>query len=105
MKRVVSLLGSFLLGATAITLGWGINLSQADQLTNNGNHFGQSGINQNGNNGSHYGWVKNENGAYNQTTTYTSNTNSNSVPGPDTLILLGAGLSGLAMWRRMSREA
>ena len=92
----------------------GVNRSQADQINNNGNHFGQqngqNGDNQNGNNGNHYGWDKNVNGQSNQNTISTANTNGTytngqSVPGPDTLILLGAGLIGLVSWRNISRKA
>jgi hypothetical protein len=91
----------------------GVNRSQVDQINNNGNHFGQqngqNGNTQNGNNGNHYGWDKNGNGQASQNTTYTGNTNGTStngksVPGPDTLILLGAGLIGLVSWRNISRK-
>jgi hypothetical protein len=72
----------------------GLNRSQADQINNNGNH---------------YGWDKNGNGQSSQNTTSTANTNGTytngqSVPGPDTLILLGAGLIGLVSWRNISRK-
>ena len=72
----------------------GVNRSQADQINNNGNH---------------YGWDKNGNGQSSQNTTSTANTNGTytngqSVPGPDTLILLGAGLIGLVSWRNISRK-
>ena len=75
----------------------GVNRSQADQINNNGN------------NGNHYGWDKNVNGQSNQNTISTANTNGTytngqSVPGPDTLILLGAGLIGLVSWRNISRK-
>ena len=75
----------------------GLNRSQADQ------------INSNGNNGNHYGWDKNGNGQSSQNTTSTANTNGTytngqSVLGPDTLILLGAGLIGLVSWRNISRK-
>ena len=75
----------------------GVNRSQADQINNNGN------------NGNHYGWDKNGNGQSSQNTNYTANTNGSStngqsVPGPDTLILLGAGLIGLVSWRNISRK-
>ena len=107
MKRRLIVFGSLLLGATIVTVGLGVDPSQADQISNNGNHYGQNGqIGQTGNNGNHYGLVKNENSQYSQNTNYSSNyTNGNSVPGPDTLILLGAGLSGLVMWRALSRKA
>jgi len=87
----------------------GVNRSQAEQINNNGNHFGQqngqNGNTQNGNNGNHYGWEKNGNGQYSQDTNYNSNTSSNSVPGPDTFVLFGAGLSGLVLWRKMVANA
>ena len=75
----------------------GVNRSQADQINNNGN------------NGNHYGWDKNGNGQSSQNITSTANTNGTytngqSVPGPDTLILLGAGLIGLVSWRNISRK-
>ena len=75
----------------------GVNRSQADQTNNNGN------------NGNHYGWDKNGNGQSSQNITSTANTNGTytngqSVPGPDTLILLGAGLIGLVSWRNISRK-
>ena len=110
MKRRLIVFGSLLLGATIVTVGLGVDPSQADQISNNGNHYGQNGqIGQSansGNNGNHNGWYKNENSQYSQNTNYSSNyTNGNSVPGPDTLILLGAGLSGLVMWRALSRKA
>ena len=60
----------------------GVNRSQADQINNNGNHFGQqngqNGDNQNGNNGNHYGWDKNGSGWCSQNNT--ANTNGKSVP-------------------------
>ena len=107
MNRRRITFGSLLLGATIATVGLGVDLSLADQTSNNGNHYGQNGqIGQTGNNGNHNGWYKNENSQYSQNTNYSSNyTNGNSVPGPDTLILLGAGLSGLVMWRALSRKA
>src|SRR5687767_8786998 len=72
----------------------GLNRSQADQINNNGNH---------------YGWDKTGIGQSSQNTTSTANTNGTytngqSVPGPDTLILLGAGLIGLVSWRNISRK-
>jgi hypothetical protein len=93
--------------------GWKGPLSQylnANANSNNGNQFGQLNNNQNGNNGNHYGWDKNGNGQSSQNTNYTANTNGTytngqSVPGPDTLILLGAGLIGLVSWRNISRKA
>ena len=111
MKRRVMVFGSLLLGATIAIVGLGVEPSQADQINNNGNHYGQNGqTGQSGNNGNHYGWYKNENTQYSQNNSQNLNysstyTNGNSVPGPDTLMLLGAGLSGLVIWRRMSRKA
>jgi hypothetical protein len=80
----------------------GVNRSQANQINNNGNHFGQqnaqNGNTPNGNNGNHYGQSI-------QNTNYTANTNGKSVPGPDSLVLFGAGLSGLVIWRKMFAKA
>jgi|InoplaM3SPM_1038593.scaffolds.fasta_scaffold41558_1 hypothetical protein len=113
---VLSLVGVFSVAPSANADGWkgplsqylnsnsnastaGVNRSQADQTNNNGNHFGQqnvqNGNTQNGNNGNHYG----------QSGQNTTNTNTRSVPGPDTLILLGAGLSVLVMWRKVFAKA
>jgi hypothetical protein len=76
----------------------GVNRSQADQ------------INDKGNNGKHFGWDKNGNGQVRQNTNYTSNTSGNytngqSVPGPDSLVLLGVGLSGLVILEKDARES
>jgi hypothetical protein len=112
---VLSLVAVFSMASSANADGWkgplsqylnansnaataGVNRSQADQINNNGN------------NGNHYGWDKNGNGQSSQNITSTANTNGTytngqSVPGPDTLILLGAGLSGLVTWRKISRKA
>ena len=91
--------------------GWKGPLSQYlnSNPNNNGNHFGQLSNNQNGNNGNHYGWDKNANGQSSQNSNYTANTNGThtngtSVPGPDSFVLLSAGLSGLVIWRKISQK-
>ena len=91
---VLSLVGLLSVAPSANADGWKGSLNQflnSNPNSNNGNQFGQLNNNQNGNNGNHYGWDKNGNGQ--------------SVPGPDTLILLGAGLIGLVSWRNISRKA
>jgi hypothetical protein len=105
---VLSLVGVLSVTPLAHADGWKGPLSQflnSNSNRNNGNHLGQLNSNQNSNNGNHYGWDKNGNG-----TNYTANTNGNStngrsVPGPDTLVLLSAGLSALVMWRKISQKA
>ena len=110
---VLSLVGVLGIAPLAHADGWKGPLSQylnSNSNSNSGNHLGQLNSNQNSNNGNHYGWDKNGNGQSSQNTNYTANTNGSStngrsVPGPDTLILLSAGLSGLVIWRKVSRQA
>jgi hypothetical protein len=109
---VVSLVGALSVAPLAQADGWKGPLSQYlnSNPNNNGNHFGQLSNNQNGNNGNHYGWDKNTNGQSSQNSNYTANTNGtntngNSVPGPDSFVLLSAGLSGLVIWRKMFAKA
>jgi hypothetical protein len=85
MKKRV-LVGSFFIGATIIALGLGADPALADpgNIDNNGNH---------------YGWYK-ENGQKYQSTQYSGA----SVPEAASLVLLGAGLAGIGIWRRVSRK-
>ena len=110
---VMSLVGLLSGAPSANADGWKGPISQylnSNQNNNNGNHFGQLNNSQNGNNGNHYGWDNNANGQSAQNTNYTANTNGsptngNSVPGPDSFVLLSAGLSGLVIWRKMFAKA
>jgi PEP-CTERM motif len=98
MKKQVGLVGSILIAATIVTLGLGGGLAQAGPNGNNGNHNGQ-----NGNNGNHNGSFKQD--VNFQISGNAQPSNTQSVPEPLSLILLGTGLAGIAILRRVCRKA
>src|SRR5262245_22263342 len=108
MKKQIGLVGSILIAATIVTIGLGGDFAQAGPNGNNGNHNGQNGNignqnGQNGNNGNHTGSFKQEVNV--QISREIPNDTTQSVPEPLSLVLLGSGLAGLAIWRQVSRKA
>ena len=116
MTKQSGFIGALLLAAAMVL---GSDLAQAIPFNtdNNGNHFGwykengETGA-QNNNNGNHFGWYK-ENG---RTGPYADNSNTPqilstlivtptqdvpAVPEPLSVILLGVGLAGLGIAKRM----
>lgn len=79
MKKQVGLIGSFLLGATMLTVGLSGNLALA--VPDNGNSPGASDTNGCGPSGNQ-----------------PKKCGSVSVPEPSSVLLLGAGLAGLGIW-------
>jgi len=83
MKKHVGIIGSILLGAAMVTVGLSGNLALAQSV--NGNSPGASNTNGCGPSG---GQPK----------------KCGSVPEPSSILLLGAGVVGLGIWRRMSKK-
>mgnify|MGYP001163245954 CR=1 FL=1 len=111
MKERIGLVCAVL---TAVAMGWSVEAVQAIPTDNNGNHFGwykqdgQYSQNSNSNNGNHNGWYKEQNSQLNYSQIISSPTstpqNGTSVPEPVSLAFLGAGLTGIGIWRRMSKK-